>query len=75
MNKAWIKAALIRALRTFAQNFGSLMTVDGAVNGGFADFDWMHMLSVATVSAIYSIVMALAGLPEAPVKKEDDVNA
>ena len=55
-----IKAA-IRALRTFAQTFGSALTV-GAL---WSEINWMTALSTAGVAAVYSICMSLVtGLPE-----------
>lgn len=72
MNKAWLKAALIRAIRTFFQVFAGFFTYDGMfVNSSLAEMDWLKMLSVSAVAAIYSIVTALAGLPEAPVEKSE----
>jgi hypothetical protein len=60
----WIKCAGIRALKTFAQTFGSFVTVGAAIN----ELDWGYILSVSAVAAIYSIVTSVAGLPE--VKEE-----
>ena len=64
MNKAktikWIKAAAVRAVKTFAQTAASLVTV-GAV---ISDVDWSMVLSAAAVSFIYSVLTSLAGLPE-----------
>ena len=61
MTKAWFKAAGIRAIKTFCQVLASLIGT-GAV--GFTDLDWIHMASVAGVSAILSILTSIAGLPE-----------
>lgn len=58
--KNWIKAAGIRAIRTFAQTFASLMTV-GAV---LSEIDWAYVASASAVAAIYSMVTSIAGLPE-----------
>ena len=58
--KRWAKAAIIRAVRTFAQSAASLMTVGAAIN----ELNWGYIASVAAVSAVYSILQALAGLPE-----------
>ena len=56
----WIKAASVRAIKTFAQSFASLMTVGVAIN----EIDWKYVTSVSAVAAIYSIVTSIAGLPE-----------
>lgn len=64
MNKAktlkWIKAAAVRAVKTFAQTAASLVTV-GAV---ISDVDWSMVLSASAVAFIYSVLTSLAGLPE-----------
>jgi hypothetical protein len=60
--KKFIKAAAIRAVRTFAQAFLSGITVGAAIS----EINWGYLASVAAVSAIYSILTSLAtGLPEA----------
>jgi hypothetical protein len=56
----WLKAAGIRALRTFAQTAVSLMTVGQA----FIDVNWLNVLSISAVASIISILTSLAGLPE-----------
>lgn len=56
----WLKAAGIRAVKTFFQSFASLMTV-GAV---ISELDWVYIASASAVSAIYSLATSLAGLPE-----------
>ena len=66
--KALIKAAIIRAVRTWAQAALSLITVDAAV--GLTDINWLRIASVATVAAIYSLLSSVAGLPEAKPKED-----
>ncbi len=64
MNK-FIKAMLIRAIKTIAQTMLSMITLGMS----FFDIDWKMVISVAIVSGIYSILTSIvAGLPEA----EDD---
>lgn len=60
MNKQWLKAAAIRAVRTFAQNAAAMITLGVA----FEEIDWRLILSVSGVAAIYSLLMAISGLPE-----------
>lgn len=60
MSKEWFRAAGIRAIKTFAQTFASMLTVGAAIN----EIDWKYVASVAVVSAIYSLATSLAGLPE-----------
>lgn len=62
--KKWIKAAGIRAVKTFAQTALSMLTIGQA----FIDVNWINVLSVAGVAAIISILTSLGGLPEV---KED----
>lgn len=59
-NKLWLKAAGIRALKTFSQTVVSMITVGQAV----MEINWLNVLSVSTVAAIISIFTSLAGLPE-----------
>ena len=59
--KQWFKAALIRAVRTFAQTFVSMI----AVGAAFTEVDWLRALSVSGVAFVLSILTSLAtGLPE-----------
>ena len=56
----WIKAAGIRAVKTFAQTAASLITV-GAL---LSEINWMMVFSASAVAFIYSVLTSLAGLPE-----------
>lgn len=58
--KKWIRAAGVRAIKTFAQTAASLVTV-GAV---MSEINWVFVLSSAAVAAIYSLLTSVAGLPE-----------
>ena len=63
--KEWLRAAIIRAIKTFAQTMvGSI-----AVGAAFNEIDWLRALSVSGVAAVLSILTSLAGLPE--VEKTD----
>jgi hypothetical protein len=57
----WLKAALIRAIKTFAQTAASLVTV-GAI---ISEINWAVVFSAGAVAFVYSILTSLAGLPEA----------
>lgn len=59
-SKLWLKSAGIRAIKTFAQTFASLMTVGAAVN----EIEWKYIASVSAVAFIYSVLTSLGGLPE-----------
>ena len=58
--KQWVKAAAVRAAKTFCQTALSLITVWQA----FAEISWINVVSVAGVAAVISILTSVAGLPE-----------
>lgn len=59
--KKFLIAALIRAVRTFAQAFVSMIGVGAA----FHEVEWLRALSVSGVAFVLSILTSLAtGLPE-----------
>ena len=63
--KEFMIAALIRAVRTFAQTFISMI----AVGAAFSEIDWLRVLSVSGVAFVLSIMTSLAtGLPEVEKK-------
>ena len=59
--KLWLKAAGIRALKTFAQTCVSML---GGEMMGILAVDWLGILAVGGTAAIASILTSLAGLPE-----------
>ena len=64
INKNWFIAALIRAVKTFAQTALAYITIGMR----FKEIDWLDLLSIAGVAAIYSIITSFAtGLPETKV--------
>ena len=63
--KEWAIAALIRAVKTFAQTFVGCIAVGAAVE----EVEWLRALSISGVAFVASILTSLAGLPE--VKKEE----
>lgn len=58
--KLWLKAAGVRALKTFAQ---SMVGVIGA-SALLAEVNWQTVLSSAALAALLSILTSVAGLPE-----------
>jgi hypothetical protein len=66
--KEWAIAALIRAVRTFAQTFVSMI----AVGAAFSEVDWLRALSVSGVAFVLSILTSLTGLPEVEKKPPAD---
>lgn len=61
----WLHAALVRALKTFAQTAAAGITVGAALS----EIDWPRILSVSAVSFVASMFTSLAGLPEVPEKE------
>lgn len=58
----WVRAALVRALKTMAQAaIGVLGT--GAI--GVMQADWANVLSIALMSGVLSLLTSIAGIPEA----------
>ena len=66
--KEWLKAALIRAVKTFAQTFAAMITVGASFN----EIDWGRALSVSGVAFVLSMLTSLAGLPEVEKQPPDD---
>ena len=63
--KEFLKASLIRAVRTFARAFASMIAVGAAVS----EVEWLRALSVSGVAFVLSILTSLAtGLPEVEVQ-------
>lgn len=62
MFKEWIKAAGIRALKTFCQG---LVTLIGSDMINIVELDWPMMLGIsATMAAVSILTSSIAGLPE-----------
>lgn len=61
MNKLWIKAALIRAIKTMAQ---TAVAVIGTGAVGILDVDWVAVLSASALAGVLSLLTSVAGLPE-----------
>ena len=59
--KEWLKAALIRAVRTFAEAMLAYIGTGAAVLG---DVNWMAALSAGAFGFVTAMLLALAGLPE-----------
>ena len=57
----WLRAALIRAVRTVAQT--AIATI--GTSAVLSDVDWKIVASASVLSGILSILTAFAGLPEA----------
>lgn len=62
------KAALVRAVRTFAESALAFIGTGAIVLG---DVNWVGVASAGAFGFVTSILLALTGLPEVP-KKEDE---
>lgn len=65
--KRWIKAAGIRAIRTWAQAFIALVPTSAVT---LHDLNWALCVSGATLAAVLSLITSIAGLPE--IKEEEE---
>ena len=67
--KKWLLAALIRAVRTFAQTFVGFIAVGAALE----EVQWLRALSVSGAASVLSILTSLAtGLPEVEKQPPDE---
>ena len=60
--KTWAKAALIRAVRTFAEAMLAYIGTGALVLG---DVNWLAALSAGGFGFITAVLLAMTGLPEA----------
>ena len=62
MNAKWLKAAVIRAVKTIAQT--AVATI--GTSAMFSEVDWLVVGSTALLAGVLSLLTSVAGLPEAP---------
>ena len=60
--KLWLRAALIRAVKTVAQ---TAIGVIGA-SAMISEVNWLTVLSASLLAGVVSILTSIAGLPEVP---------
>ena len=60
MNKKWLKAAAIRAIKTVAQTAAAIMSTSALLS----EINWVSVLSTSVLAGILSILTSIAGLPE-----------
>lgn len=58
--KKWIKAALIRAVKTVCQTAVAMIGTSVVL----ADVNWVMVASASVLSGVLSILTSIAGLPE-----------
>ena len=69
MTAQWVKAALVRAIKTAAQTALALVGASSVLS----DVDWGVTLSTVAVAALLSILTSFAGLPEVEPDPLDEV--
>lgn len=65
----WWKAALIRAVRTFAEAALAYIGTGAVVLG---DVNWIGVLSAGGFGFVTSLLLAMTGLPEVEMKQPPD---
>lgn len=61
----WVKAAGIRAIKTFAQSAIALLPAAAMIT----EVDWKTVIGTAALAAVASLLTSMAGIPE--IKEED----
>jgi len=60
-SKAWLKAAIIRAVKTISQTAVATIGTSAMIN----QINWTVVVSSALTAGLLSVLTSLAGLPEA----------
>lgn len=60
INKTWLKAAGIRAIKTVAQTGVATIGTAMVLN----DVNWITVLSASVLAGVLSLLTSVAGLPE-----------
>ena len=58
--KKWLKAAAVRAVKTFAQSAVALLPAAATITA----VDWKVVIGTAALAGVASILTSIAGLPE-----------
>ena len=58
--KLWLKAAVVRAVKTIAQTAVAAIGTTAMIN----QVDWIVVLSTAALSGVLSMLTSIGGLPE-----------
>lgn len=69
MNKIWLKAAGMRAIKTIAQTAVATIGSSAVISA----VDWKVVLSASILSGILSLLTSIAGLPEVELEKQLNV--
>ena len=66
--KRWWIAAGTRAIKTFAQS--AIATIPVSVS--IEEVAWFHVIGVAALASVLSLLTSVAGLPEVDMENEED---
>lgn len=61
MSKKWLKAALVRAVKTIAQTAVATIGTSMVIS----EVNWVMVASASVLAGVISILTSVAGLPEA----------
>ena len=67
-NKAWIKAAGIRCIRTVCQSAAAVIGTAAMIS----QVDWKLVVSTAALAGLLSVLTSLGGLPECPCTEDSE---
>jgi len=65
--KAWLKASLVRSLKTVAQTAASMIPLGVSIE----EVGWLAVLGTAALAGICSLLTSVAGIPEVKTVTED----
>lgn len=66
MSKEWIKAALVRSVKTICQTAVSLIPAGIMIT----EVDWKVVVGTALLAGVASLLTSVAGLPEVELQKQ-----
>ena len=65
VNRAWLKAAGIRAIKTAAQTAVATIGTAAVIN----QVNWLMVVSASALAGVLSILTSVAGIPEVETKE------
>ena len=65
VNKAWLKAAGIRAIKTVTQTAVATIGTAAVIN----QVNWLMVVSASALAGVLSILTSVAGIPEVETKE------
>lgn len=65
VNKAWLKAAGIRAIKTATQTAVATIGTAAVIN----QVNWLMVVSASALAGVLSILTSVAGIPEVETKE------